>query len=96
MIYNDFNRIEYKDTSVSTYKIGDRQFNEIGNVQKDFKTVGVWGDKDFSKGVLYYLNGKKVVGVVLVNCDKLDEAKKVLKSGLEVSDPSVLNELIVL
>merc|ERR1711871_496324 len=84
----------------------------IGEIDSNLDTVGVWlaqrdeetkeimertVDSDFERGIVYYLRKGRVVGILLWNAnDQLQKARQILASQLQTSDPSELQQAILM
>eukprot|EP01114_Cavostelium_apophysatum_P014190 TRINITY_DN3616_c0_g1_i2.p1 TRINITY_DN3616_c0_g1~~TRINITY_DN3616_c0_g1_i2.p1 ORF type:complete len:577 (-),score=144.16 TRINITY_DN3616_c0_g1_i2:157-1887(-) len=80
-------------------------YEAVGNLDGKLKTVSVWekpaeGDfdqNDFKRGIVYYLEKDKVVGVLLFGVfGRVDDARNVIKKGKTYKDASELRRLISL
>ncbi|KAJ0389336.1 hypothetical protein P43SY_011833 [Pythium insidiosum] len=82
----------------------DVQIEGIGEIDSSMHTVGIWvqnarhtqGDKStpsLDRGVVYYLKGNKIMGILLWNAsDVLESARQFLLSRPEVHE-NVIDEL---
>lgn len=84
----------------------------VGEIDSSLQTVGVWianrdattkevvertPDSEFRRGVVYYLRKGKVVGIMLWNAgDQMQRAREVLAEKIVVSDPTELQDAILL
>jgi len=80
-------------------------YEAVGNIDNKLQTVSVWekpseGDydnKDFKRGVVYYLDKEKVVGVLLFNVfGRVDDARVVIQRNRKYKEPVELQRLISL
>lgn len=84
----------------------------VGEIDSGLQTVGVWianrdnttkevvertPDSEFRRGIVYYLRKGKVVGIMLWNAgDQMQRAREVLAEKIVVSDPTELQDAILL
>ena len=84
----------------------------FGIIDSSLTTVGVWlanrdeasgevkertPDSDFTRGVVYYVEGGKVVGILLWNAsDHVEKAREVLRQQRAVGNPEELKSKILL
>lgn len=84
----------------------------VGEIDSNLETVGVWianrdedtkeimertPDSEFKRGIVYYLRKGKVVGILLWNAgEQMERAREVLASKLTISDPTDLQDAILL
>ena len=83
--------------------VGDLRFRGVGRIDSSLRTVGVFDDaaatldaptKDL-RGVVYYLDDGRIVGVLLCNVGgNLESARKIVKRGKPYYDMNILKSLI--
>jgi len=81
-------------------------YEAVGNLDSRLRTVSVWekpsegefNDKDYKRGIVYYLSDKnKVVGVLLFNIfGKVNDARSVIRRNKSYQEPEELKRLISL
>lgn len=93
----------YQHTPFHWTQIGDLSIETIGRTDPTLQTVGVWDERGrdaptdarLARGVVYYVDGNRIVGVLLCNVDaQLDNARKVVQRRKLYYDKKILMSLI--
>ncbi len=70
----------------------------VGDIDANLKTTGVWlnnKNQKHDRGIVYYMRGSKVVGVLLWNAsDLLESARQLIHNQVVVNEPSDLKNAI--
>ena len=79
----------------------------VGNIDAKLETVGIWeqpaglapgespANPEYKRGIVYYLNSDKVVGVVLWGVqNRVDEARRLIRGEKKFRDRSLLKNMI--
>jgi 3-phenylpropionate/trans-cinnamate dioxygenase ferredoxin reductase component len=68
-------------------------YEAVGQLNTTFQVVEDWKE-EFKEGVLYYLEGKKLVGVLLWNTwDQVDKARQLIAEGGEYTTETIRGKL---
>jgi NADPH-dependent 2,4-dienoyl-CoA reductase/sulfur reductase-like enzyme len=68
----------------------DLGFEAVGDLDARFQTIEDWR-KEFREGVVYYLDGEKVKGILLWNVwEKVDDARSLIEQGKKYRRPGDL------
>ena len=71
----------------------DLGYEAVGNLDSRLETVADWQEK-FDTGVIYYLQDKRVRGVLLWNVwGKVEEARHLIAEGKEVSPEALIGRI---
>jgi apoptosis-inducing factor 1 len=93
----------YLHTPMFWTQIGDLRIETVGRTDSSLQTVGVWdergrgapNDAQLARGVVYYVEANRIVGVLLCNVDaQVDNARKIVQRRKLYYDKKILLSLI--
>lgn len=88
---DDNNKIKSNDSSNDTLKLKTNSNEEASKVQTDSLSSDSLKNENYGKGVVFYMNNERIVGILLWNVfNRISIARKILSSEETFSD---LNEV---
>jgi programmed cell death 8 (apoptosis-inducing factor) len=93
----------YEHTPMFWSQIGDLRFESVGRIDSKLQTVGVWDeagrelptDSRKARGVVYYIDSNRIVGVLLCNVDgQVENARAIVQRRKLYYDKKILMSML--
>jgi NADPH-dependent 2,4-dienoyl-CoA reductase/sulfur reductase-like enzyme len=93
----------YEHTPMFWSQIGDLRFESVGRIDSKLQTVGVWDeagrdlptDSHKARGVVYYIDSNRIVGVLLCNVDgQVENARAIVQRRKLYYDKKILMSML--